>query len=670
MKTNLPPKETYFYCASGSAPALIVCAKDYFNQIRESFLEAKESICICGWAFNLKTVMGDGLSLEEVLLAVPEHVKIRILIWDYIIFYMRDRDPFTPLEIALKNRGNIEFERFDFHPVLSSMHAKMVIVDSKRLFIGGIDLDLGRRDSRFNLRRDLVREEMDGKSYPPFRDYALRFDGDFCSRFTDLFNELWHSQKNQKSAIRSLPAANLGANLFFARTIPKYKGNPKDTSSFKLHKWLIQSARNYIYIENQYLTSDEIVDLLVENLKMPNGPEIVILVSYGHMPIIERVAMGSLLTKCVKKLLKNDPYSRLKIYTLRVDNKTPEQFVKVHSKCLLVDDRYLKIGSSNINNRSMAFDYELDALVKGREVAGFRRIIFNTLLGDGEEVQEEIGLEESIIATFEKAKSRFGKILEVKDILQERSPIEGLEEYLPLDKSEMSFFEKFGQRFLGRSTRRALSLKALGAVLVLILIIGGAFFVDTQTANTFLQKIASYFGVEKGIGLMSLFFFSYLILGTLFFPLNAYIFLCGAYFDSKEAFLLAMSGALGSSSLSYGIGRAFSSEIKADFRISKARALKQSLRKNSLKTLVFLRLVPIAPYALVNLVCGKFGIGYWKFLTATIIGLSPGSFVLIHMEKRLIDFAQFPEAKKFLVLIVLLGLLYLSVSYVKKRISP
>ena len=104
-----------------------------------------------------------------------------------------------------------------------------------------------------------------------------------------------------------------------------------------MHKWLIENAQKYIYIENQYLTSEKIVDLLIEGLKRKDGPEVVIVVSYGKMPLIEKVSMGALLTDYVQRLVENDPYNRLKIYTLFTGDKNDREYVKIHSKCMLVD---------------------------------------------------------------------------------------------------------------------------------------------------------------------------------------------------------------------------------------------------------------------------------------------------------------------------------------------
>lgn len=643
----------------------MVCGKAYFEDLKRSMLAAKRSVLICGWSLNLDTVMDEeGTTFKNLVFSLPENVSIKILIWDYIIFYVGDRDPFLPLKMAFQNKKNVEFQRFDFHPIMSSMHSKMVVVDEEVLYLGGIDIDLERRDGQYNLTKDPARRLRDGKTYQPFRDYVLKFNGPAGKRFASFFNELWNSQRDQKSELSGPLKGSKDDNVFFARTVPKFKDNPKDYSSYYLHKWLILKARKYIYIENQYLTSESIVRLLIKRLSEPEGPEVVLVVSYGKMPVLEKISMGALLTESARKLFDNDPHGRLKIYALF--SGKGGQFVKVHSKCLLVDDEYLKIGSSNINDRSMRFDYELDVLVRGEAAARNKKKIFSTLLTDG---KDELVFEPGLGATFEKARVRWGKLVEVRDILHERSPFVEYKDYLPLDKKQMTFFEKTGQILLEKSALRRINYKLLAGALALVLILTGALVVEPGEAKERLDQFIVWLEVQNGFGLMAMFFAGYLLLGAMFFPLNVYIFLCGAYFDTFDAFALAVSGATASASLSYAIGAWFKTEIHAESRIKKLNQLRRLLKKNSLKTIVFLRMVPIAPFPLVNLICGKFGVGFPRYFLGTLLGVAPGSFVLIFMEKRLFDLIQSPEVFDFVLLALLGALGVYGAKMVRKRMS-
>lgn len=666
MMKTLIPKNSYFYSTQCEDPELFICAKSYFKDLKETLLSAQKSVFICGWSFNMKTVLDDdGTTMEDVLFSLPESVHVKILIWDYIIFYVADRDPFTELNLALKNKKNIEFSRFDFHPIMSSMHAKAVTVDEEILYMGGIDLDLARRDGERNLPDDETRREADGKKYTPFRDYAFKFRGDCASFMSDYLGRMWSSQKGQESKLEVEKDPKKEDKVFFTRTVPKFKNNPKDFSSFEMHKWLIETARDYIYIENQYLTSERIVDLLIEKLKEPNGPEVIIVVSYGKMPVIEKISMGALLTDCAKRLLENDPYKRLKIYTLKNGEGDAVEYVKIHSKLIITDDKYIKIGSSNINNRSMEFDYELDVAVRTNKVPEYKWRIFSTLLLP----EGELKPRESLIEAFEEARLKHGRVVEVKEILQEVSSFAEYKDYLPLDKREMTFFERIGQMLITKKELLNINFKMIGGTLLLLLIITGALFVEPKEAKHVFDRFVSYMGVESEYALMGLFYVSYLILGAFFFPLNAYIFMCGAYFATSEAFILAVAGAISSAIISYGMGAWFKGDPHKKARFEKIDQLKKLLRKNSLKTLVFLRMVPIAPFPLVNVICGKYQVHFGKYVLGTLMGIAPGCFVLIFMEKKIIEAFRAPSFANIAIILGIAGLGALAVNLLKKRMS-
>jgi len=193
--------------------------------------------------------------------------------------------------------------------------------------------------------------------------------------------------------------------------------------------------------------------------------------------------------------------------------------------------------------------------------------------------------------------------------------------------------------------------------------------VEPNEAKESLDGFFARMNIGNGLGLMAIFYFGYLALGAFFVPLNAYIFLCGAYFPTTEAFGLAMAGALSSASLSYWVGALFKGGIQAESKIEKVEQLKKLLKRNSLKTLIFLRMLPVAPFPLVNLVCGKLGVGFGRYFLGTLIGVAPGSFALIFMEKRLIDLVKSPSWGNLAVVAVLLVLAIVAGRLLKKRLS-
>jgi phospholipase D1/2 len=95
------------------------------------------------------------------------------------------------------------------------------------------------------------------------------------------------------------------------------------------------------------------------------------------------------------------------------DEGTP---IYVHSKVLIVDDRLLRIGSSNLNNRSMGFDGECDVAIEAdpdsprdddvrRQITSLRHQL----------VSEHLGVS---VADFEKSRPVCGSLLQAIEALR------------------------------------------------------------------------------------------------------------------------------------------------------------------------------------------------------------------------------------------------------------
>jgi phospholipase D1/2 len=158
----------------------------------------------------------------------------------------------------------------------------------------------------------------------------------------------------------------------------------------------IRSARQSIYIENQYLASNSINDALIERLGEPDGPEIVIVLPNSAESWIEQEVMDSARVNNLAKLRNADRHGRLAAY---YPVNAVGEAIYVHAKVLVVDDRLVRIGSSNMSNRSMQLDSECDLAIEAtahgddalsRSIAGLRNSLIAEHLGmssDGFAVQ-------------------------------------------------------------------------------------------------------------------------------------------------------------------------------------------------------------------------------------------------------------------------------------------
>jgi phosphatidylserine/phosphatidylglycerophosphate/cardiolipin synthase-like enzyme len=135
----------------------------------------------------------------------------------------------------------------------------------------------------------------------------------------------------------------------------------------------LAAARRSVYIEAQYLAAAPIADRLALLLERADGPEIVLVVWHQATGWLERFAMGSNRDRLLRRLAAADRHGRLRAYWLRVPGESGPE-INLHAKLMIVDDVFLRIGSSNLNNRSLGYDTECDLAIEGADEATRSRI--------------------------------------------------------------------------------------------------------------------------------------------------------------------------------------------------------------------------------------------------------------------------------------------------------
>src|SRR5690606_255196 len=163
------------------------------------------------------------------------------------------------------------------------------------------------------------------------------------------------------------------------RTVPSIPGIRRRREAIRLTHAAIEAARRSIYIESQYLASFSVGKALARRLREPDGPEILILVTMSSRGFLEQFVMARNRDRLLRRLRKADRHGRLRVMYLVVPREDGgECEVLIHSKVLIIDDRLVRIGSSNLNNRSEGLDTECDVAVEAHSdsdrqaLAGFR----------------------------------------------------------------------------------------------------------------------------------------------------------------------------------------------------------------------------------------------------------------------------------------------------------
>ena len=373
------PGRNCWRTAAASRVAVLIDAAAYFDAIVAAVARAQRSVLILSWDVDSRTTLAGGCSsrrLGEVLHAALERkprLDVHVLNWDFALLYVLERELFAAYRPDWYAHPRLHFRTDGTHPFGACHHQKVVVVDDAVAFSGGLDICSRRWDTPSHDPDDPRRVDLAGAPYPPFHDVQIAVDGEAARALGDLARERWRLATGETlapPAVRGDPWPGLVAPDFtdvevaIARTIPASNGTPAVREVETLFGDAIRDARRWIYAENQYLTWPGLADALLERLAEIDGPEVVLVVPREGCGWLEEQTMSMRRARVVERLRAGDRHGRLRILAPVVAGDVA---VNVHSKVMIVDDTFLRIGSANLSSRSMAVDTECDVAVAGTD---------------------------------------------------------------------------------------------------------------------------------------------------------------------------------------------------------------------------------------------------------------------------------------------------------------
>ena len=215
---------------------------------------------------------------------------------------------------------------------------------------------------------------------------------------------------------------------------------------------MIAAAKRFIYAENQYFTSPRIARAFIERLQAPDPPEIVLVGPRKAEGWLEQVAMDATRVRLAQVIGREDPGNRFRIYTPVTEQG---EDIYVHAKVMIVDDRILRVGSSNMNNRSLGLDSECDLAMEAASdeqcatIAALRTRLMAEHLGvEPAEVEARFAETGSLVDTIEGLRGS-GKTLELLELEKPGETQKFIAETELLDpKNPDQMFEQFTRRSL------------------------------------------------------------------------------------------------------------------------------------------------------------------------------------------------------------------------------
>lgn len=140
----------------------------------------------------------------------------------------------------------------------------------------------------------------------------------------------------------------------------------------------------------------------------------------------------------------------------------------------------------------------------------------------------------------------------------------------------------------------------------------------------------------------------YVIGGFVMMPLLALLTATALVFDPLLAIVIALTGALLNASAVYFAGAKLIrdwAERSFGQPIARVRA---ALQSRGVLAVAMIRMVPIAPFSLVNVAAGTIGIPFRDYLFGTFLGLAPGTVLICVFGSELKDLLRDPSPTRLI----------------------
>lgn len=371
--------------ADGSDVQYLIDGEKAFGAMREAMETAESSshaLVLLGWSLNVDTPMGGGKSFLKIIEERAQlGVAVRVLLWKNAMWIDNSRGAKKALD-GLRARNNTldvfcnldDNVRGQLPGLVTSVagypdanglgahHHKVLLVYGREGlvgFVGGVDIDPNRLRGR------------------GLHDTHVRVQGSAAHELRKIAEQRWQESRDNKvppsppsiAGLASALPADPTRNPYLARVVQTV-GNPTLTSSIPNTLWpavkhALRQAKKFIYLEDQYFWSLELVEELVHAAKRVR--DITILLPPAHVGEANTIhlrlhAIGELVKHAARDSRGLGRIEeKIGIYEMRRRGHD-----WVHSKLLVIDDEFAMVGTANANDRGYSFDSEAAAVVTER----------------------------------------------------------------------------------------------------------------------------------------------------------------------------------------------------------------------------------------------------------------------------------------------------------------
>ena len=245
-------------------------------------------------------------------------------------------------------------------------HRKLLIVDGKTAFLGGINISSVYSGGSFSARS---RQRPGGGL--PWRDTHLQVEGPVVGEFQKLFLATWEKQKGE----RLVPGDYLPQLANRGKEVVGAVGSSPDEPYSLIYATLISaigSAETSVHLTNAYFVPDpQLLAALKDAVQRGVDVKIILPSKSDSWPVFYagRSYYSELLDAGVKIYERRDAL--------------------LHAKTALIDGVWSTVGSTNLDWRSFLHNEEVNAIILGQEFGAQMRAAFETDLASSRRITPE-----------------------------------------------------------------------------------------------------------------------------------------------------------------------------------------------------------------------------------------------------------------------------------------
>jgi len=592
------------------------------------------------------------------------------------------------VKLGWRTHRRLAFCMDSAHPAGSCHHQKIVVIDDALAFVGGLDLTRSRWDTPDHRPDDPHRRDPDGSQYAAFHDVQAMVDGEVARALAELCRERWRKATGQRPETApdrmcdptiptlwpaEVPVDVADVRIGIARTMPEYLDQPACHELLSLHQDIIRQSRHYLYIENQYFTSGILGDELAARLSHSDSPDVLIVSPRKQSGWLEEATMGVLRSRLHAQLGSINGAGRYRLMCPHVPGSS-EHCLNVHSKVLVMDGRLLMIGSANLSNRSMTCDTECGLCLEISGTSEERsRIRDAILLMQARLLAEHLGHPMDKVLKLFNSRTNGGRFFHRIDALNT-----GERHLMAFDPTARPELDAMIPRHALFDPERPIAPEALLAELLppdahaplhrrlwaLMLVAG--LLIALALAWRY-SPLREYLNLREMLSLAEsmrdlpftgvLVILAYVIGSLLMVPVTLMIAATGLVFGVLPGAPYALLGSLLGALAGFGLGKWLGHEAVARLTGPRVNRLSQRIARRGVIAVAVVRLLPLAPFGVINLIAGTSHIRLRDYVLGTVLGLLPGVLLTTVFAHHLLMAIRHPSEQTLGVLLIVVLLL-------------